>query len=618
MYPNRPEGGNPFQPQQVPGAKPVARPVMPAQAAPVQGVPGIPMPMPMPGAPAQSAPYPGAYPGMPAQGMPYPGAPAQPMPYQGMPGQAYPAQAYQGMPGQAVPGAAVPGAPVSAQPARPGQPAARAVPARAAVAVPVGQGPPGAVRAKTKEELAEERDLAEEAVKKAPPWLISAVIHLVLVIALALWLIPFDSKEEVRLEGAWAPVEGEQLENDTFTVEVKEPDNSADSAITDAQPVADPMAAVAKQDTRVFENGTQAVSDVNAPAIGSLLKGRQVGLKKALMAKYGGSPDGEKAVALALAWLAKQQDKHTGGWKLKGPYEGGSSVENSIAATSMALLAFQGYGVTHQTGQYKENVTKGWEYLLHEQKKGGEDDGNFYNGEGPYNHHIYTHSQATIAICEIYGMTRDPKFKAPAVRAVKYLVEAQGNLGGWRYQPKGDSDTSVTGWALMALQSARMSQLDVPPNTLERIGMFLDKMSADRGATYGYMQGSEHSDALTAEGLLCRQYLGWPQNDERIVKGADWLLQNHMPQPKARNVYYWYYGTQMFHHLEGPRWDKWNGTMRDMVIRLQRKSGNEAGSWDPETEGHGMDGGRLYTTCLSTFILEVYYRHLPLYSKIRL
>ena len=36
---------------------------------------------------------------------------------------------------------------------------------------------------------------------------------------------------------------------------------------------------------------------------------------------------------------------------------------------------------------------------------------------------------------------------------------------------------------------------------------------------------------------------------------------------------------------------------------------------EPDEHGHwGQFGGRLYVTCLSTYILEVYYRHLPLYD----
>jgi hypothetical protein len=32
--------------------------------------------------------------------------------------------------------------------------------------------------------------------------------------------------------------------------------------------------------------------------------------------------------------------------------------------------------------------------------------------------------------------------------------------------------------------------------------------------------------------------------------------------------------------------------------------------------GHANErGGRLYTTCMATMMLEVYYRHLPIYQK---
>jgi hypothetical protein len=42
--------------------------------------------------------------------------------------------------------------------------------------------------------------------------------------------------------------------------------------------------------------------------------------------------------------------------------------------------------------------------------------------------------------------------------------------------------------------------------------------------------------------------------------------------------------------------------------------GRERGSWDPRGDRWGDAGGRLYVTCLSICILEVYQRHLPLYQ----
>jgi hypothetical protein len=69
--------------------------------------------------------------------------------------------------------------------------------------------------------------------------------------------------------------------------------------------------------------------------------------------------------------------------------------------------------------------------------------------------------------------------------------------------------------------------------------------------------------------------------------------------------------------MEGKWWERWNGTMRQVVPAAQVKEGKEAGSWKPDLQDRfEFVGGRLYVTCLSIYMLEVYYRHLPIYSKI--
>ena len=82
-----------------------------------------------------------------------------------------------------------------------------------------------------------------------------------------------------------------------------------------------------------------------------------------------------------------------------------------------------------------------------------------------------------------------------------------------------------------------------------------------------------------------------------------------------RDVYYWYYATQVCHHMEGDFWRQWNAEMKRVLPGEQIKSGRERGSWDPEGDPYGFQAGRLYVTCLSTYMLEVYYRHLPLYRQ---
>ena len=178
--------------------------------------------------------------------------------------------------------------------------------------------------------------------------------------------------------------------------------------------------------------------------------------------------------------------------------------------------------------------------------------------------------------------------------------------------PDDDSDMSVTGWMVMALQSARMAGIEVPSPVFERIGKFLDSVARDNGARYAYQFNDGATLPLSAEGLLCREYLGWAHNDPRLNAGVEFLLANP-PDWEKRNVYYWYYATQVLHHMEGKPWRTWNEQMRVLLPKYQEKHGKERGSWDPKGDRWGGSAGRLYVTCLSIYTLEVYYRHMPLY-----
>jgi hypothetical protein len=46
----------------------------------------------------------------------------------------------------------------------------------------------------------------------------------------------------------------------------------------------------------------------------------------------------------------------------------------------------------------------------------------------------------------------------------------------------------------------------------------------------------------------------------------------------------------------------------------QVQAQEEKGSWNPVSDRYGHNAGRLYTTCLTIYMLEVYYRHLPIYK----
>jgi hypothetical protein len=463
-----------------------------------------------------------------------------------------------------------------------------------------------------------EEVVLEEVVKKAPPWLVSTVFHTIVVIVLALVVTASQPKKELELEAKiYAEQLGEQLEDPSVLVGAEEQlEEATEQLITPQElpPVEDPFAAPPEMPTMDIA-GPTATSDVSAPSIGMALSGREAGSKNSLLAAYGGNATTETAVINGLKWLAKQQ-KGDGSWSLMGPYADGGNEENVMAATAMALLAFQGQGNTHKTGKFKEQVTRGWAFMLKQQGP----DGNFVS-KGPAHQRLYAQAQCSIAICELYGMTGDPKYKKPAELAVKYALASQDKKGGgWRYEPGIDSDTSVTGWFVMALQSAKMAKLDVPKSAFDNISRFLDSVAQDDGKVYAYKPQSFVTLAVTAEGLLCRQYLGWKQDDPRLIEGISALNANPIDYSGGDvDVYYWYYATQACHHMEDRKpkhtiWSDWNKVMRQAVPDQQVKKGPEAGSWSSEGDRWGGRGGRLYVTCLSIYMLEVYYRHLPIYS----
>jgi len=67
--------------------------------------------------------------------------------------------------------------------------------------------------------------------------------------------------------------------------------------------------------------------------------------------------------------------------------------------------------------------------------------------------------------------------------------------------------------------------------------------------------------------------------------------------------------------MEGDMWVAWNAKMRDMLVTSQATKGHETGSWYTGVEGGHSSIGRVYCTSLATMILEVYYRHLPIYGQ---
>ena len=220
----------------------------------------------------------------------------------------------------------------------------------------------------------------------------------------------------------------------------------------------------------------------------------------------------ERAVNAALVWLAHHQ-LSDGSWSLQNYTQrcksgdrtctGPGKVSADAGATAMGLLPFLGIGQTHKSlGPYRKHVLRGVQWLISHQQA----DGNLAKGAQQM---MYSHGLATIALCEAYGLSGDKQVGMAAQGAVNFILSAQNSAdGGWRYNPNDPGDTSVFGWELMALKSARMADLNVGGSAFSAAGKWLDGVAVHDGAEYAYQPGQGSSSTMTSVGLLCRQYLG--------------------------------------------------------------------------------------------------------------
>ena len=365
--------------------------------------------------------------------------------------------------------------------------------------------------------------------------------------------------------------------------------------------------------------------------------GRSGATKVKMLQEGGGNAASEAAVAAGLQFLALHQAPD-GHWGLNDfnryardlPLPAGkiapdnsqpmTTRKNDTAGTAFGLLPFLAAGITNKPSvkgkqtDYSKGVERAIVNLMARQSKASADRGN-YGGD------MYSHGIATIAMCEAYGLTSDPRIKNSAQMGINYILSAQDPAGGgWRYAVRTPGDTSVTGWQVMALKSGQMSGLSVPRNALKKVEKYLDACETSNKGGYGYMPSTGESRAMTAVGGLCRQYLGVNPRNPSLLGTVKRIKQT---PPGSGDVYYEYYATQVMHHMGGEAWAFWNlgpdGTgktgIRDTLIARQDKGSagrpGQRGSFD----GSDHVGGRLGATSLCLLSLEVYYRHLPLYRR---
>lgn len=370
--------------------------------------------------------------------------------------------------------------------------------------------------------------------------------------------------------------------------------------------------------------------------------------------RSGATKDTERVVLEGLKWLARHQQKD-GSWRPESYAsqcsgalcDGAGYSEYTIGCTGLALLAFLGAGYHHQSKdrwldpinqkQYivGDIVRGGLQYLMDQQQENGA------LGQ-PIGEFFYNHSIGALALTEGYGMSKKAaRLKEPAERAILYLMQHQSpapggtGFGGWRYVPDGGTtDTSATGWCVMALKSAELCGFKIATsnydgalnwvrqatNAKSEVG-YLSRDDAGMAVWSDRLNNREYKyhPSMTAVGMLVRTFVEHDLKDPVLEQSAQ-LLVRDLPRwshaEKTNDYYYWYYASLALNQFDGPDsprrdgklWKAWNEELVKALVPNQQKEGCNSGSWD-STDRWGASGGRIYATALNTLTLEVYYRY---------
>ena len=134
--------------------------------------------------------------------------------------------------------------------------------------------------------------------------------------------------------------------------------------------------------------------------------------------------------------------------------------------------------------------------------------------------------------------------------------------------------------------------------------------------------------------MLCHQQWGSGRSEE-ATRGVEWIDKNVKFTWSPSKLYHHYYMAQAMFEYGGVRWIRYNRSFRDTMLERQNEDGSFAEGSDKKSsqkrgsgirkhgEGikqHGDDRYVMkrnyswkdhYHNCLSTLMLEVYFRYLP-------
>ncbi len=309
----------------------------------------------------------------------------------------------------------------------------------------------------------------------------------------------------------------------------------------------------------------------------------------------------DPAVEKALEYLQQAQ-------RPDGSYDG--NYGNSTGVPALAGMAFLSKGHVPTEGPYAVALNRIIDFILDSQKP----DGLFEKGpagSGP----MYAHNIATLFLSEASGMVdpeRQRRISTALPKSLALILRAQAvkkdehNRGGWRYHPgSNDSDTSCSGWALMALRSAKLNGAAVPDDSIRNAVEYLHRHQNPQQGCFGYNGQDDHALSLTGMGLLCLELCG-EHGSDRTKNAADWLLRHFRQLGGGQFEFYGnYYNAQALFQIGGRHWQEYANWMYTTYLPRQAADG----AWESN------EAGRIYGTSMMVLAFTVPWRQLPIYQR---
>ena len=276
----------------------------------------------------------------------------------------------------------------------------------------------------------------------------------------------------------------------------------------------------------------------------------------------------------------------------------------STACTSLALMAFMVKGEFPGYGPNADALDRAKVWLLKQAKS---------VADGYLGKSMYEHGLATLALSEMWGMTKgdtdDEDIQRALEAAVKVILRAQNVGGGWRYQPSPDAgqDTSVTVMVFIALASARQAGIMVPNEAIKRVVSYMEGAQNMESGGFSYAPtGKGVSIACSGGGLYVAQLCG--ERDSQMVKAGIRYLTN-LPETVFTNTghYYYthYYAIQAMVQAGDEEYAEWYPKIRDALVEKQSKNG----AWT------GASGGNIQATTMAILVLGTPHRFIPIYQR---